>query len=214
MGNWKPTMGKWNDEENYVMMEPTWKNALLFARDRYNAANAVLEYNDGLEKRSIPYIEFVLKVLSVFTNEINRKDDIALCVASLCRVAEKTGITLEEIKQHCEPCVFDMLHEFVCTDFTAMDVYLKSVLNLDCSYVVKEVVLVEVLCYLRLENCPCADWDKDLRYYSSIEDSLDDLDDSYGFLAMKIKEQILKNKDISRNRNKTAEELFSGWDDE
>ena len=211
---WEPTIGKWNDEENYVMMEPLWKKALVFVREQYNANNAVLEYKDGFEKKSITCFEFTQKVLSVLIQEINRKGDLVLCLAALCRVAEKTGITVDAIKQHCSYCTLDMLHEFVCADLTSMNVYLEHVLNSDSAHVVKEIALAEALCYLRLENCPCEDWEKDLQYYSSIEEVLNNFDDSFGFLIMKIKEQILINKDISRNRNKTTEELFAGWDDE
>ena len=214
MENWKPTMGKWNDEENYIMMEPTWKRALAFARVQYDAANAFFEYKDGLEKRNISCLDFTQKVLSVLVNEINRKDDIVLSVAALCRVAEKTGITLEEIKQQCPFCNLNILCEFECADFKSMNIHLENVLNLNSSYIVKEVVLVEVLCYLRLENCPREDWEKDLEYYSLIEGVLEAFGDSYGFLSAKIKEQISLNKNISRTRNKTAEELFGGWDAE
>ncbi len=98
MKTWETTIGKWDDEENYTIIEPAWKRALAFARDQYNAANVFLEYKDGPEKRSISYFEFTQKVLSVLVNEINRKDDITLCVAALGRLAEKTGITPEEIK--------------------------------------------------------------------------------------------------------------------
>lgn len=214
MKTWEPTIGKWDDDENYIMMEPAWKRALAFARDMYKAFSATLEYKDGLEKKSIPYIEFTQKVLSVFINEINRKDDTALSVTALCRVAEKTCITLEEIKQQCPFCDLDMLREFGCADFTAMNRQLENVLSSNSSYIVKEVVLVEVLCYLRLENCPREDWEKDMEYYSLIEGVLDAFGDSYGLLTTKIREQISLNKIISRNRNKTAEELFGGWDAE
>lgn len=213
MKTWEPTIGKWDDDENYVTIEPAWKRALAFAREKYNADNVILEYKDGVEKKSITFLEFTQKVLSVFINEINRRGDTILCLAALCHVAEKTGTTIEEIKQHCSFCNLDILHEFLCADFTAMNKYLEHVLNSDCSYGVKEIVLVEALCYLRLEECPCEDWEKDLKYFSLIEDVLNTADDSHEFLVMKIKDQILINKDISRNRNKTAEELFSGWED-
>lgn len=137
-----------------------------------------------------------------------------MCVAALCRVAEKTGITPEEIKQQCPFGGLDLLHEFVCSDFTAINKHLEHATNSNCSYIVKEVVLTEVLCYLRLENCPREDWEKDMEYYSLIEGVLDAFGDSYGLLTSKIREQISLNKIISRNRNKTAEELFGGWDAE
>ncbi len=107
-----------------------------------------------------------------------------------------------------------MLREFVYSDFTAINVYLERVINSNISYIVKEVVLTEVLCYLRLENCPREDWEKDMEYYSLIEGVLDAFGDLYGLLTSKIREQISLNKIISRNRNKTAEELFGGWDAE
>ena len=56
--------------------------------------------------------------------------------------------------------------------------------------------------------------EKDIEYYSLIEGVLDAFGDSYGLLFAKIKEQISLNKNISRTRNKTAEELFGGWDAE
>ena len=178
MKEWEPTIGKWNDEENYVMMEPSWKRALVFAREQYNAANVILEYKDGLEKKSVTFFEFTQKVLSVLVNENNRRDDVILCLAALCHVAEKTGITLDELKQRCSYCVLDLLHEFVSTDFVAMNVYLERIADSD-SFVVKEIALAEALCYLRLENCPCEDWEKDLQYYSLIEDVLNTFDDSH-----------------------------------
>ena len=133
-------------------------------------------------------------------------------LGALCHVAEKTGITLDEIKQHCSYCVLDQLDEFHSADFVAMNAYLEHIADSGSS-IVKEIALAEALCYLRLENCPCEDWEKDLQYYSLIENVLNVFDDSHGFLLTKIREQILKNKDISRNRNKSSDELFAGWND-
>ena len=94
MKEWEPTMGKWNDEENYTMMEPSWKRALVFARDQYNAANVVLEYKDGLDKKNITFFEFTQRVLSVFVNEINRKDDVVLCLAHFAMLQKKRVLHL------------------------------------------------------------------------------------------------------------------------
>lgn len=30
--SWEPTIGKWNDEENYVMIKPLWEQLLSLAR--------------------------------------------------------------------------------------------------------------------------------------------------------------------------------------
>lgn len=213
MKSWESVAGKWNDEENYILGEPAWKRVLAFVRDQYNDANIILEYKDGLEKKSITFLEFTQKVCSVLINEIHRIDDNVLCLDALHHVAEKTGITLEKIKHYCPFCNLDILYEFVCADFTSMNVYLEHILNSNCSCGVKEFVLVETFCSLRLERCPCEDWEKNLQYYFLIEKVLNVFDDSYEFLVARIKEWILINKAISRNGNKKVEELFAGWED-
>ena len=71
---------------------------------------------------------------------------------------------------------------------------------------------------LRYEKCPCEDWQKDIEYYSEIGKIIDKflIDNNNQrqiLLCNKIKEQLAINGNISRNRNKTTEELFVGWND-
>ncbi|MDD3186298.1 MAG: hypothetical protein PHD70_07550 [Anaerostipes sp.] len=53
MGEWKPTIGKWNDSKNYDIDEPTWRQVLNLAR-KYRDVSDVIEvltwiYNRGIE---------------------------------------------------------------------------------------------------------------------------------------------------------------------
>lgn len=80
------------------------------------------------------------------------------------------------------------------------------------------ILLAELLFTLRQEKCPFADWEEDVKYYLEIEKLIDQYvgkepNGRICFLCERIKEQLIFNRDESRNRNKKPEELFAGWED-
>lgn len=52
MGEWKPTIGKWNDYENYDIDEPTWRQVLNLAR-KYRDVSDVIEVLTWINNRGI-----------------------------------------------------------------------------------------------------------------------------------------------------------------
>ena len=80
------------------------------------------------------------------------------------------------------------------------------------------VILAEILFELRMNKCPMEDWIADRAFYDDTDAALNDFIKVYKtgtilFLCEKIKEQIRDNRDVSRNTNKTAEELYRGWNE-
>jgi len=190
-----------------------WKQALAFAKEKFDAENIQLTFKDGPTSRTISYLEFTQNVMKIFINELNRKNDYLLCLIALCRIPERTSCTVDEIKDQFKLYRGDMLCEFLPIDFSNIDSCLGALLEANNHLDVTDIVLAEILCYLRLEKCPREDWQQDLQYYSAIEDKLIAFGNLNEVLVLKIKDQIKENKENSRNRNKTAEELFAGWDD-
>jgi hypothetical protein len=73
-----------------------------------------------------------------------------------------------------------------------------------------------------MDLCPLEDWEEDVPHYKKMADDLK----KYGlkqyqekkwnaaiFLSERILAQLDENMDLSRNRNKTVQELYAGWDD-
>lgn len=213
MSDWKPTIGKWDAPEQYNMKDPIWKSALTYAESKLNAVNAKLTYKDGRTTKDIPCIEFIQQVLAALIQEANKHDDYTLLIAALCRLQERAGCSYQEIADKYTDNLCTVLKEFVCTDFMNLDTYLERSIRNSGNHYVRTIVLAEVLCYLRLEKCPREDWRADLEYYSRIERVIDSYCSPPSILTVKIKEQLLKNKEISRRINLTDEELYEGWDE-
>ncbi len=222
MNDWTPTIGKWNDTDNYDISEPNWKKLVSFANERYEDAGTYLEYKEGLVLKKIPFVNFTQNVLSIMGNELNVRSDFDWELCILGRLVAQTGISLDEFGGYRTSATGEWVRYFIPADFNHMDKYLKRAIISSPDKIqhkiINNIILAEALCYLRIEKCPHEDWVIDNEYYSCIEAVLDELDASVingviPILLQKLKEQISENKNASRNRNKTAEELYAGWDD-
>lgn len=218
MSNWEPTIGKWNDYENYDIKEPQWKLALRYAGEKYNAVEAYWDYKDGVEKRRIPYIAFVQNVLKILIDEACLNDYYLLTLGALARVNEITGCALEEIEVLYPSDVVDEMRKFPKQNTTDIIEYYEGVFSANHKDTTMYILLAELLFVLRQEKCPFADWEEDVKYYLELENLIDQylINKPNGrscFLCEKIKEQLIRNRDESRNRNKKPEELFAGWEE-
>ena len=218
MGHWKPTIGKWNDDENYTMMPTMWQTALEFVNKQYTNAEVYWEYKDGLEIKKEPYIKYVQSVLSTFINEANIKSDDILAFVALARLNEYTGCPFEEIEKVSYKYIVEEIKALPKHTPDDMMGYYKTVLDGDYKYTSKALVAAELLCTLRAGKCPKEDWEQDLKYYRQLEELIDSYlskptAEQQSVLWYRIKDQIAENMDISRNRNKKPEELFAGMED-
>lgn len=214
MDDWKPTIGKWNDSENYDMKPPTWKRALCFAEEQYKNAEAVIQLKDKI----MSFIEYVRNVMHILTNEANCKWDDILTLCALCRVTEKTECSWDVLQQYCHTYQRAQISSFPARNEESIPGYLSKVFASMTDNDTLIVILAEILFELRMNKCPMEDWIADRAFYDDTDAVLDDFIEVYEngtifFLCRKIKEQIKDNRDVSRNTNKTAEELYRGWNE-
>lgn len=217
MDTWKPTIGKWNDYENYDIKEPQWKLALRYAEEKYSAVDAYWDYKDGVEKRRIPYITFIQNILKILIDEVGLNDHYLLTLGALARVNEITGCTFEEMETLYSSNVADELRDFPRQNTNNLIEYFAEVFRDNHKDTTMYILLAELLFVLRQEKCPFADWEEDVKYYLEIEKLIDQYlnkkpNERICFLCEKIKKQLVSNRDESRNRNKKPEELFAGWE--
>ena len=62
MAEWKPTIGKWYDEENYNIVEPTWRRMLDVASE-YQEVNTVQTVLVQLRNRNITSFDIRMYVI-------------------------------------------------------------------------------------------------------------------------------------------------------
>lgn len=74
----------------------------------------------------------------------------------------------------------------------------------------------ECIDYLNSVRFPCEDWQEDKKYFDSIETELlsPSEDNEITELQIRLKKLIDGKRVQSLNMNKTAEELYAGWNDE
>ena len=74
----------------------------------------------------------------------------------------------------------------------------------------------ECIDYLNSVRFPCEDWQEDKKYFDSIETELLSPTDDSGITELQIQlKKLIDDKRVqSLNMNKTAEELYAGWNDE
>ena len=214
MNGWKPTIGKWDDPENYDMKPPTWKRALYIAEEQYKNAEAVIHLKD----KTIPFIEYVRNVMHILINEANCKWDDILTLCALCRVTERTGCSWNVLQQYCHTYQRAQISSFPMRRDEQIPAYLSKVFASTTDNDTLIVILAEILFELRMNKCPMEDWIADRAFYDDTDAALNDFIKVYKtgtilFLCEKIKEQIRDNRDVSRNTNKTAEELYCGWNE-
>lgn len=70
MAEWKPTIGKWNDEDNYNMMEPTWRR-MLNAAFEYPEVKEVQTVLSQLGRRNLTGDDIRMYVIGYLLNQKN-----------------------------------------------------------------------------------------------------------------------------------------------
>lgn len=68
MSTWQPTLGKWDDEENYTASAPLQYQALRFAETWHADAGSALSLSDG---STMPYPIFLRHVMHLLSVECN-----------------------------------------------------------------------------------------------------------------------------------------------
>ena len=73
----------------------------------------------------------------------------------------------------------------------------------------------ECILYLKSIRFPCVDWEEDKKYFDQLEREFSQIpeDEETKALHESLKKLIREKRMYSLQYNKTAEELFSGWDD-
>lgn len=222
MNDWQPTIGKWNDPDEYYMSEPLWRRTLRFAKEYHTQAGSyivVTDKDDLRLTRRMPYIDFVKAAMVILTDEAHYSDDLVLEHAALYGLLEHTSCTLSQIEEQCGEYVAEgvcLLAQRPDEDFAG---HLMRLIAEDSRSYLPCVLLAFWLQELRLIRCPFDTWVEDKAYYDKLEQALDTAidrhpDGSARFLIEKIKEQLDYNRTISLNHNKTSEELFAGWNED
>lgn len=69
--------------------------------------------------------------------------------------------------------------------------------------------------YLNSIRFPCEDWVEDKKYFDQLEQEYSEAPADEGARALweALRKLICDKRTESLNRNKTAEELYAGWDD-
>ena len=218
MNGWEPTIGKWNDNENYDVYDLGWRNTWCRVSSWYDRCGVTREFKDNGQIKQMPYSAFVRGVLSVLTDEAKVTDDYTLTLAVLAGVTELTDCSAQELEVFHVSGISEELEAFPCRNTDDSLAYYTEVLSRDCENATLHVLLAQLLFSLKEETCPYADWAEDVARYRELEKRIEALLDNTSDggtrrLCNKIKERLAENEDISRNRNKTAQELFAGWND-
>ena len=89
-------MEKWNDEKNWDIKEPIWKQAIEYANKYHSAAG---QYRIGKNGEKLPYITHIQEVMRILIDEANIKSYDVLTVTALHDVIEDTECSYEDVKR-------------------------------------------------------------------------------------------------------------------
>lgn len=215
----------WNDELCDTHM-PVWKRALEVAgkyheKVRNTYTDKTQELRRGTDK---PYIVFIQKLLNILINEANLLGDDILTVAALYNILEMTDCDRTNIVRKFGEEIVEQIEALQTEEGETFGNQLARLVSMDdqkgalVTYVFLAVKLLEERV---TDLCPFEDWREDVPHYKNLSDELRECGlkfyrekkwDVAVFLSEKILEQLDKNMELSRNCNKTAEELYSGWE--
>ena len=76
--------------------------------------------------------------------------------------------------------------------------------------------IIKCIDHLNSIRFPCEDWEKDILYFDELEKefSIQPTDEETEQFLRKLKVLISEKRNSSLNLNKTAAELYAGWNDE
>jgi len=89
-------MEKWNDEKNWDIKEPIWKQAIDYANRYHSEAG---QFRIGKNGEKLPYITHIQEVMRILINEANIKSYDVLTVTALHDVIEDTECSYEDVKK-------------------------------------------------------------------------------------------------------------------
>lgn len=195
MNGWKPTLGKWNDHDDYDIKLPVWKKAYDFAAEKYRNAGTVIQLKD----QTYSYAEHVRNVMGILTGEANCRGDNILTLCALCRVAEKTGCSWDEILNFCPNYQIEQLRSFPLRADAPIPEYLQKAFQHTTDTVILIIILAEIISELRMKKCSGGNYTEDNDLYDHLETILDGFtavcsDDKVMFLCHKLKTQIEDNR--------------------
>lgn len=220
------TIGSWNKEEWDIQM-PEWRRALELAEEYHEKAGSTYtdktkELQGGTKK---PYIGFIQELLRILINEVHLQNDDILTAAALYNIFKMTDCDRAFLVQEFGGKIVERVELLQTKEKETFGEQLKRLALMEenvpmVTYIFLAVKLLEERV---TDRCPLGDWTEDIPYYKKMMEELQNYGLKYYreknwkvaiFLSQKILEQLDKNMDLSRNCNKTAEELYAGWNDE
>ena len=174
--------------------------------------------------KETPYFKFIQGVLGILYGEVNLVDDDLLAIAALYNILELTACK-EKMLEKFDKDILESVKILQNGNRFTFGERLQYLGELDAprgqklTYIFLALKLMEEHV---IDICLLESWEKDIPHYTHIAEKLE----QYGlavyrkkhwnraiFLGEKILKQLEENGDFSRNLNKTAEELYAGWDD-
>lgn len=219
------TWGKWNDSENWDVIEPLWKKALTAAEQYHTMAKSIYtdktkDHRAGIRE---PYIKFIQGMMKILTDEAHMQDDETLTVAAFYDITVRTAYSRPVMEAEFGTDITEMVQMLRRKENEKTGVYLARCLEHKNASLLVRVVLSVLLQEERVSDInPFESWEEDLPHYKDLKEQVEPYIslfqekewDSAVFLGKKLLEQIDENMDYSRNMNKTAEELYEGWNDD
>ena len=219
------TRGKWNDDENWKIIEPLWKKALTISERYHTMAKSMYtdktkDHRTGIRE---PYIKFIQGMMKILTEEAHILDEEILTVAAFYDITVQTAYYRPVMEAEFGTDIAEMVQMLRRKENEETRAYLARCLEYKNSRLLVCVILAVLLQEEWVSDItPFESWEQDLPHYKDLKEQVEPyislfLDkgwDSVVFLGKKLLEQIDENMDYSRNMNKTAEELYEGWDDD
>lgn len=219
------TRGKWNDDENWEIEESLWQKAFTMA-DQYHAMAKSMYTDKSKEIRTgiqEPYIKFIQKMIKILIEEAHIQDEMILTVAAFYDITVRTTYSLPAIEAKFGTDIAEMVQILRRKESENIREYLGRCVEQKHAGSLVCIVLAVLLQEERvIDRCPFESWEEDVSYYKDFAEQIEPYLsifmekgwDKAVFLGKKLLEQIHENMDFSRDRNKTAQELYAGWDDD
>lgn len=212
------TRGKWNDDDN-------WEKAFTKAEQYHAMAESMYtdkskEIRTGIQK---PYIRFIQGMIKILIEEAHIQDEMILTVAAFYDITVRTTYARSLIEAEFGADIAEMVQILRRNKNEKIRTYIARCAEQEhaCSLVC--ILLAVLLQEERVSDiCPFESWEEDVPYYKDLAEQIEPYLsifmekgwDKAVFLGKKLLEQIHENMDFSRDRNKTAQELYAGWDDD
>jgi Guanosine polyphosphate pyrophosphohydrolases/synthetases len=219
------TRGKWNDSENWDMIEPLWKKALTTAERYHTMAKSMYTDKTKDHRTGIgeSYIKFIQGMMKILIEEVHILDDETLTVAAFYDIIVRTTYSRSVMEAEFGTNIAEMVQILQQKKNEKAGAYLARCLEHKNACLLVCIILAVLLQEERVSDInPFESWEEDLPHYKDLKGQVEPYIslflekgwDSAVFLGKKLLEQINENMNYSRNMNKTAEELYEGWNDD